>query len=373
MKKNLLWAAAFGLLMSASLVSCDDDNPVIDNPDNPDDPNTPPTEEVVTTNGYYVLNSGKMGSNNASLSFYNTDTQEVTADVFMEKNERGLGDTANDMLIYGEKMYIAVYGSQVIEVTDLQGNSLKQIQSTTGSPLQPRFMTSHEGKVYVSLYDGYVARLDTASLEIETQVAVGRNPEQLAVANGKLYVANSGGLDYNTPLGYDKTVSVVDLASFTETKKLDVVINPCNMAVDSEGDVYLVSMGNYGDVPNTLQRIDTQTDEVETITTTNATELASAGDELFMMYSQYDANWNQTISYIRYDAINEEVITNKWITEPIAQPYKIGLDSESGTLFVTESDYTNNGDVYCFTSEGTQTAKFEVGLNPIRVFAVSIQ
>ena len=175
MKKNLLWAAAFGLLMSASLVSCDDDDPVIDNPDNPDDPNTPPTEEVVTTNGYYVLNSGKMGSNNASLSFYNTDTQEVTADVFMEKNERGLGDTANDMLIYGEKMYIAVYGSQVIEVTDLQGNSLKQIQSTTGSPLQPRFMTSHEGKVYVSLYDGYVARLDTASLEIETQVAVGRN------------------------------------------------------------------------------------------------------------------------------------------------------------------------------------------------------
>lgn len=372
MKKNLLWAAAFGLLMSASLVSCDDDDPVIDNPDNPDDPNTPPTEEVVTTNGYYVLNSGKMGSNNASLSFYNTDTQEVTADVFMEKNERGLGDTANDMLIYGEKMYIAVYGSQVIEVTDLQGNSLKQIQSTTGSPLQPRFMTSHEGKVYVSLYDGYVARLDTASLEIETQVAVGRNPEQLAVANGKLYVANSGGLDYNTPLGYDKTVSVVDLASFTETKKLDVVINPCNMAVDSEGDVYLVSMGNYGDVPNTLQRIDTQTDEVETITTTNATELASAGDELFMMYSQYDANWNQTISYIRYDAINEEVITDEWITEPIAQPYKIGLDVESGTLFVTESDYTNNGDVYCFTNEGTQTAKFEAGLNPIRVFAVSI-
>ena len=108
MKKNLLWAAAFGLLMSASLVSCDDDDPVIDNPDNPDDPNTPPTEEVVTTNGYYVLNSGKMGSNNASLSFYNTDTQEVTADVFMEKNERGLGDTANDMLIYGEKMYIAL-------------------------------------------------------------------------------------------------------------------------------------------------------------------------------------------------------------------------------------------------------------------------
>lgn len=360
MKKNLLWAAAFGLLMSASLVSCDDDDPI--------DPVTPPTD-VNQLSGYFVLNSGKMGSNNASLSFYNPWSEEVQSDLFKEVNNRGLGDTANDMLIYGDKIYIAVYGSQVIEVTDLQGKSLKQIKSETEAPLQPRYMTSHEGKVYVSLYDGYVARLDTASLEIEATVAVGRNPEQLAVSNNKLYVANSGGLDYNTELGYDKTVSVVDLTSFTETKKLDVVLNPCNMAVDSEGDIYLVSLGNYGDIPNTLQRIIPQTDEVSVITTTNATELVSAGDELFMMYSQYDENWNQKISYIRYDAINDAVVTDQWITEPIAKPYKIGLDRSLGMLFITESDYTNNGDVYCFSSNGSFVSKFEVGLNPVKVLA----
>lgn len=134
-------------------------------------------------------------------------------------------------------MYIAVYGSSIIEVTDLSGKSIKQIKSS-GDALLPRFFTANEGKVYVSLYDGYVARLDTASLEIEQKVKVGRNPEQLVVANNKLYVANSGGLDYNTPVGYDKTVSVIDLASFQETKKIEVVTNPVNLVTDSQGDVY---------------------------------------------------------------------------------------------------------------------------------------
>ena len=111
-------------------------------------------------------------------------------------------------------------------------------------------------------------------------------------------MANSGGLDYNTPVGYDKTVSVIDLASFQETKKIEVVTNPVNLVTDSQGDVYLVSMGDYGAIPNTFQRIDSETDEVTTITETNATEMASVGDKHYMIYSQYNANWNQVISII---------------------------------------------------------------------------
>ena len=87
-------------------------------------------------------------------------------------------------------------------------------------------MVSEGGKVYISYYNGYVARLDTASLEVEAKVKVGRNPEQLAVSSNKLFVSNSGGMDYSTEVGYDKTVSVVDLSTFTEIKKLDVVLNP---------------------------------------------------------------------------------------------------------------------------------------------------
>lgn len=321
--------------------------------------------------GIYFLNSGKKGNNNASVSFFNANTQKMDIDAFKTTNGRGLGDTSNDMLVYGSKIYISVYNSNMIEVTDLKGKSIKQIKSK-GDALLPRFFTAHEGKVYVTLYDGFVACMDTTSLEITKKVKVGRNPEQLVVANKKLYVANSGGMDYNTPVGYDKTVSIIDLASFTETKKIDVVVNPVNLVTDSQGDVYLVSMGDYKDIPNTFQRIDTKTDKVATIKTTNATEMVSTGDKLYMIYSQYDANWNQIISYISYDAINEKVISNNFITDgtKIAKPYKIGADPITGSIYITASDYKNNGDVYAFDATGKKLFQFGVGLNPIKAVFV---
>ena len=87
-------------------------------------------------------------------------------------------------------MYIAVYGESTIEVTDLKAKSIKQVK-TEG---QPRYMVSEGGKVYISYYNGYVARLDTASLEVEAKVKVGRNPEQLAVSSNKLSKRNGDGL-----------------------------------------------------------------------------------------------------------------------------------------------------------------------------------
>lgn len=359
-KKNWFRMAAFCSLLSFSLVGCsdDEDTPVKQEPD------------PVSLSGIYVLNCGNMGGNNASLSLYEPATKEVHADIFKSVNARGLGDTANDMIVYGSKMYIAVYNSNVIEVTDLQAKSLKQVQSD-GDPLLPRALAAYGGKVYVSLYDGYVACLDTASLTIEKKVQVGRNPEQLVVANQKLYVANSGGLGYDKPEGYDKTVSVIDLNSFTETKKIEVVINPVNLVKDEQEDVYLVSMGNYGDVLNTFQRIDTQKDEAAVVESTNATEMASVGDKLYMLYSQYDANWNQTVSYITYDALNEKVLTEHFITDgtDVKKPYKLSVDKPTNHIYITESASTNNGDVYAFDAAGKLLYRFEVGVFPVKVIA----
>lgn len=340
----------------------------------PIDPDVP-EKPAVALSGAYVLNSGNQGNNNASLTYYDFTSKEVVPDLFMKANNRGLGDTANDILVYGSKIYIAVYGSNVIEVTDLQGKSLMQISSDSSDPLLPRSFTYNEGKVYVSLYDGYVARLDTASLAIEAKVQVGRNPEQMAIAHNLLYVANSGGLDYNTEVGYDKTVSIVRLSSFTEKKKLEVVTNPVNMVRDNQGDIYLVSMGNYGDIPNTFQRIDTEIEDVKPVEVTNATEMASVGDKLYMMYSQYDANWNQTISFISFDAVHESVISNNFITDGtvIAKPSKLSADAATNYLFVTESDFTNNGDVYAFDLSGNFQFKFAAGLNPMKVITSAKQ
>lgn len=323
----------------------------------------PPTP----VSGYYFLNSGKFGNNNASLYFYKEDGT-LEADVFKTKNGRGLGDSAQDMIVYGNKMYIAMYNSGTIEVTDLEGKSIKQIKAED-SPLQPRALIADGGYVYASLYNGYVARLDTIDFNIN-KTAVGRNPEQMVIAKNQLYVANSGGLDHNTEVGYDKTVSVVNLESFTETRKIEVGTNPCSMQVDSKENVYVISMGNYEDIPNMLQVIDPDTDEVTVIG--NATEMTMLNDKIYMYYSQYDANWNQTITFYVYDTDKAET-TEGFISDGsnVAKPYKICSDPKNNSIMVMESDYTSNGDVYIFNEAGALRNKVEVGLNPMKGVAVT--
>jgi len=364
--KNVFSLSAIALLSACVFTGCSSSE---------DGPTPPPHEEEVS--GLYILNEGSYEMNNSTLSLFSQPEGNpgvVVPDIFENNNGRKLGDTGHDFVVYGSKMYVAVYGSGTIEVTDLSGKSIKQIKTdNTGANIQPRYLTTHSGKVYVTLFDGFLARLDTTSLAIEAKIAVGRNPENVVVANNKLYVANSGGMDYNTAIGYDNTVSVVDIASFSETKKIEVVFNPSNMVTDSEGDVYLVSLGNYTlEVPNTLQKIDSQTDEVSSIEIANATEMASVGDKIYMIYSQYDEDIrSQTITYYVYDAITETVITENFISDGtvVAFPYKISADVVSGNVYITNSDYVNNGDIYEFSSAGKLLNKFEVGIGPRKVVA----
>jgi hypothetical protein len=249
-------------------------------------------------------------------------------------------------------------------VTDLNAKSIKQIKCEA----QPRYMAVHGGNVYVSYYNGYVARLDTVSLEVNATVKVGRNPEQLAAFGGKLYVANSGGLDYATELGYDRTVSVIDIESFNEVNKIDVVLNPSVVAA-AENGVYVASYGNYADVPSTLQYIDAQGGVSVVEKCRNMTEFCYSSGTLYGFFSQYDENWNATITYMSYNTKNGDVDA-PWIKEKeLPVPYKVS--SVAGYVCVTSSDYVSDGDVYFYDTDGALVEKISAGLNPVKVVKVN--
>jgi YVTN family beta-propeller protein len=358
-KKNFMQAFALCAAMAAPfLTGCKDDD------DRPEPP-------VVESEYIYVLNSGNFGSNDAGLSMYNVDDGVVTKDIFEARNGRRLGDTGQDLAVYGSKMYIAVYGESTVEVTDLEAKSITQIR-TEG---QPRYFALDGGKVYVTYYNGYVARIDTATLSVEAKVQVGRNPEQMTAANGKLYVANSGGLDLFTETGADKTVSVIDLATFTETKKIEVAINPCNIVSDDRGYVYVVSMGNYANIPGALQKIDSKTDNAPVVMEDlNGTYLAVLENTLYTIHTQYGADGTRIDGFYSWDAANNRLLSDRFIgTTEIARPFQINADKTSGDLYITESDYVTDGKVYLFDRTGKFVTGFEAGLNPVKAARVKIR
>lgn len=312
----------------------------------------------------YVLNSGDWKSNNSSLTRYDISTGKAVQGYFELQNGRGLGNTANDIIVYGSKIYIAVAGEGTIEVATLDAKSVKQIECGA----QPRYLAAHGGKVYATYYDGHVARIDTLSLEVDAKVKVGRNPEQLTVCGSKLYVANSGGMDYNTEIGYDNTVSVIDLATFAEVEKIQVAVNPANVVSDGKG-VFVASYGNYADVPSALQYItEGAVQDILPDACKQMTEICYNSGTLYGFLSQYDANWNATITYISYNP-STGIVDTPWIKEEeLPVPYKVCATGE--WICVTVSDYMNDGDVCLYDTDGMLVSKFAAGLNPVKAVMI---
>ena len=357
--KKLFFTLLTCSLFIVSFSSCEDDNG-----------NGDQGTGISGTEGVYILNSGNVRDSDANLIFYSYHNQEVTYNVFADQNDKGLGDTAQDMIVYGSKVYVAVFGSDLIYVLNKQGKEIGVIRSSTNQ--QPRNMTAYNGNVYVTYFDGYLAKIDTTSYQIESQVKVGRYPEYVREANNKLYVANSGGLDYASELGYDKTVSVIDPVSMTVINTLEVVINPDKMAVDSDGSVFVVSNGDYSTVPNTLQKIDSQTDEV-TILDINATYIATNGNNLYYIYSQWIPTGNEVTIGV-YNTKSDKVITTQFIADGtlIENPYSLSVDRSTGYVYIGTSDYVSDGDMYVFNSQGKLLKMFDTkGLNPMGAYFVS--
>lgn len=338
--------------------------------------NNEPSDTVAEINvGMYILNQGSYGKNNASLSYFNFTDSLVTSDVFTQKNNRGLGDTGQDFIKYGSKLYIAMYKSSLIDIVDAAtGVSLKQIPmvdaANGNAPRKPRCLTSFNGKVYVSLFDGHVAKIDTTSLSVDGLLAVGSNPEGIVAANNKIYVANSGGMSAKA----DSTISVIDPATFTVTKNIKVVINPVVLKADKYGDLYVISMGNYTSIPYTLQRVDATTQSVTKISDVKAYNLTIYGDRAYIYNYEYDATYTPiNKSYTVYDVKNEKILSNAFINSSLIAnlPYSIDVNPVTEDVYIGETDYMNNGKMNCFSKDGKLKFTFSTGINPVKCLFVT--
>ena len=364
---KFLLIAAFAIF---TMTSCDTQNDIEEAP-NP----------VIST-GLFVLNSGSMDSNNSTLNYFDFSTQFVTSDVFNAKNNRGLGDTGQDMIQYGSKIYISVNNSSIIEVIDAKtAVSLKQIPMldiVSGSKSYPRYFAVANGKVYVTLWDktlgkvgkGNVALLDTTTLTVTKITAVGSYPEGCAIVNNKLYVANSGGLN---PVS-DSTLSIVDLTSFTEIKKVKVGLNPTSVKADNYGELYIITMGDYISIKPLLVKFNCNTEKITELPNVKATLMTIAGDKAYMYYNDYVnyvAQNNQQFNV--YDVKNDPATTTSFISANLitTNTSSIDVDPNTNLIYISETDYKNNGTMHCFNSAGVEQYKFTTGLNPQKVIFIS--
>lgn len=316
----------------------------------------------VLSNGTVVLCEGLFQQNNSTLSWINKEDASVSNTLFETKVGRQLGDTGNDIKRYGNKVYVVVNISSTIEVLDASSfQSIKQISMQSGGVAkQPRNIEFYNGNAYVTCYDGYVDVIDTASLTITARIPVGLNPEDLTVSLNKLYVSNSGGL--NTP-SMDSTVSVIDLTTNTEIERITVGLNPGRCITDSEGDVYVVTRGDYGAIPSRMVRINTITDVVVDHFGYDVTGITKMNNKFLISY--YDFSTTQS-SIGLFDPVSDVLENSSYLdVTGYTTLYGVAFNPHTNTIFVSDAmAFTNSGYVYEYTTSGAQIANYHVGLNP---------
>lgn len=351
-------------LLGSVLAACDDLTSVL--------PDASPVNGL-SSGALYVLCDGNFALNNSTLALFDATSGRLEKDFFQAMSGRKLGDTGNDLQRYGDKVYIVVTTSSQLEV----------LHATTGEPIlqiplfdgpvarQPRNIAFWDDKAYVCSFDGTVVRIDTARLDVEAVVRVGRNPDGLSVANGKLYVANSGGLDYGSAIGYDQTVSVVDLTSFRETARIPVGRNPHRVLTDDRGFVWVTCRGDYAGEAGSLWCLDSGTDKVVAQCPMAVTNMAFHGPLAYMYHYNHT---DGSSSILVFNLLTHKVEREAFITDgtQIKTPYALHVDSESGDVYVSDAgDYVSAGSVCCFSPEGRLrfTLK-QVGVSPNHVLYV---
>ncbi len=323
------------------------------------DPIIPPPP--ANSSGVYVINEGLFAQNNASLSYKNLEDGTVTNNVYWSANNGNpLGDNANSMTIFGSKGYIAVDNSNKVEIINLDDfTSFGFIDlGMNGSPRE--IYVKDDNIAYVtSLNLDQVAKLDLQTKTVVTRINVGRKPEGIRGANGKLFVANSG-------FGLDNTVSVIDMASDMVVATLQVGLNPRIVLNGVDNFIYVVCTGSFSDTTifSGIYKIDPAANTV----VDSILVKKNPGEACFT-----DAN---TMLVVNNDGVVKVDLTTKSVSaSPLISGmavnsffgviYSISFDLLRSVIYCgNPKDFTQNGEVVTFDVNGNETGRFNVGLNP---------
>jgi len=324
--------------------------------------------EYTDIEGFYLLCEGNMGWNKATLDYYDYASGEYVRNIFSYANPsqvKEMGDVGNDLGIYGSNLYCVINCSNKVDVLD-KITCAKKYQINIPNCRYIRFyggyayVTSYAGPVQLNPnYEqrGYVAKIDTVTMEIVDTCVVGFQPDELEIVDGKIYVANSGG--YMFP-NYESTVSVIDMKTFTEVERIPVAINLFQIKSDSRGVLWITSRGDYYDTNSRIYVYDTRKRALVDSVDCRVSNMWLDGDSLYVVSTEWSyISMSNEYSYAVVNTLTHEVVSRNFITDgtesEIKVPYGVAVNPITKDIYVTDAkDYVSPGRLYCFGADGVK-------------------
>ena len=235
-----------------------------------------PTGDLST--GIWILNEGNFNWGNASLSWM-SEEEEIFQNVFTDKNEIPLGDVAQSLTRIGNSVFIVVNNSgSVYKVNLISGEIESQISGLTS----PRYILPiSDQKAYISdLYSGSLTIINPWSATQTGEIPIGAWTEKMMLIGNEAWV---------TKMGTDKIV-VIDINTDQVLDSIPVGREPNSLALDANGDVWVLCSGGLEEEIPELLRLDPSSRTIEAEfefpdlqSSPNQLELSEDGQSLYFL------------------------------------------------------------------------------------------
>ena len=317
----------------------------------------------------YILNEGAFPGV-STLDLLDFNKKKYCTDIFAQANPevaQGLGNTGNDMAMADGKLWVLLNASNQVAVLHLPDAKLEKVLEVDSPRFivndgQYAYITSYAGAVYGAeeMVPGKVYRIDRTNYSIST-VEVGYQPEGLAILNGKLYVANSGGYNWM----HDNRISVIDIASFKLEKHIEAPMTNLFQMVATKDKIWVSSYGEsswYQDADgNWLSTVSapqsvvsmTPSGKFTTWDGVHANKMSLCGNTLicFGNDAEMEGGWDNCLYFVNTTGTSfQKVHFSDTPLATIGYPYAILMDESNNDIYIADGNFTGGSTLYCLDS-----------------------
>jgi DNA-binding beta-propeller fold protein YncE len=348
-----------------------------------------------------LLNEGMWQADNGMITYFQ-DGQVVSNQWFRDVNGQKLGDTPNDIIHVNQNLIaIAINWSNVVQFITPDGKAVAAIENIPNN----RKLCSDGKYVYVTSYGhecetvngtqyfekGFVAKIDISTFKVIATCEVGYEPEGIALYEGRLFVANTGGYAGQEDHEYETTVSIINAGTMIKEKDIDTQVpnlygkmSQCGqyLCINSPGDYYgTPACGLIFDCKKALRGEDCFAVFDYPVTyncTTLDGKFLAIGSSYSYLTSEYEFTYltidPQLVIESHAEQGLEQTLPGTLGTDfaDMSQPYGIYVNPYSGYIYGTDAGtYEGAGTLYQWSPEGKLLGKHKVYINPAHFLALA--
>lgn len=332
-----------------------------------------PTPDVAVRNdgvlgagGVFVVCEGLWRQNNSVLSWVGLDGTVVRDVVSVVNTSMDLGDTASDIVVRGDTIFIAVSTSRSIELfRRSSGLWIGRIPAPQGA--EPyRMALADDSTIFVTnLTDDSITEVDIRNGRLRVErVPVGPAPEGIAVLRNRIFVANSGYGDLRSGEAGAGTVDVYARSDLSRVRRIDALPNAAAIVADADRNRIWVSYRNLPsrkDEVGGVALIDASSFEILRRWSMDAPRgltLDRSSGDVFVLHSL-------GVSRIRGTSDTMSMVIRHRSGSGSDVWYSLAYQAEAGTLWIGNArSYVTDGEVLAYDTTGKRLLAAPVGLNP---------